>query len=140
MTTTAKPPTPTGLTVALWTAQILLALMLIGGGLFKLVTPITQLAEVFPWAGDVPPGVVYAAAAFDVLGGLGVLLPSLTRIAPWLTVVAALGCVALLATAAVFHLTRGEAADTPIAFVLIALALFVAWGRRTRAPISARTA
>ncbi|MBE1875551.1 DoxX family protein [Myceligenerans pegani] len=141
MTTTATTPTapPRALDVTLWIAQGLLALMLIGSGLFKLLTPLAQLAETFPWAGDVAPGVVYAAAAFDILGGLGVLLPSLTRIAPQLTVLAALGCVALLATAAVFHFSRGEGADTPINFVLIALALFVAWGRRSRAPIRARS-
>lgn len=137
-TTTTRTPAPTGLNVTLWIAQGLLALMLTGSGLFKLLTPIAQLAEVFPWAGDVSPAVVYAAAVFDILGGLGVLLPSLTRVAPWLTVAAAFGSVALLATAAVFHFSRGEGADTPIAFVLIALATFVAWGRWSKAPIRPR--
>lgn len=137
-TATTQTSAPKTLNITLWIAQGLLALMLIGSGLFKFLTPIAQLAETFPWAGDVAPGVVYAAAAFDVLGGLGVVLPSLTRIAPRLTVLAALGCVVLLATAAVFHFSRGEGADTPINFVLIALALFVAWGRRSKAPVAAR--
>ncbi|MBO0610736.1 DoxX family protein [Myceligenerans salitolerans] len=138
-TATTRPPAPTALNVTLWIAQLVLALMLVGSGLFKLLTPIAQLAETFPWAGDVSPAVVYTAAAFDILGGLGVVLPSLTRVAPRLTVVAAFGCVALLATAAVFHFSRGEGADTPIAFVLIALAVFIAWGRGSKAPIQARS-
>ena len=75
---------------------------------------------------------------FDILGGLGVLLPSATRIKPGLTVLAALGCVALQASAIVFHVSRGEAANTPFNFLLVALALFVAWGRRLGAPIEPR--
>jgi hypothetical protein len=39
-----------------------------------------------------------------------------------------------MAGAIVFHFTRGEGANTPFNFVLAALALFVAWGRRSRAP------
>jgi hypothetical protein len=45
-------------------------------------------------------------------GGLGVLLPSLTRIKAQLTLLAALGCVVLMASAIVFHFSRGEAANT----------------------------
>ena len=75
---------------------------------------------------------------FDLLGGLGILLPSVTHIKPGLTVLAALVCVALQASAIVFHLARGEAANTPFNFLLVALSLFVALGRRSRAPITPR--
>jgi hypothetical protein len=91
-----------------------------------------------PWMGQVSPGFLYATAVFDLLGGLGVLLPAVTRILPGLTVPAALGCAALQASAIVFHVSRGEAAKTPFNLLLIALALFVAWGRRSRAPIPPR--
>jgi hypothetical protein len=57
---------------------------------------------------------------------------------PGLAVLAALGCAALQVGAVVFHLTRGEGADTPINVLLVALAGFVFWGRRSRAPIVAR--
>jgi uncharacterized membrane protein YphA (DoxX/SURF4 family) len=80
---------------------------------------------------------LYFTAAADFAGGLGILLPSLTRIKPGLVVLAALGCVALQASAVVFHFSRGEAANTPFNFLLIALSVFVAWGRRT-APIRPR--
>ena len=65
-------------------------------------------------------------------------MPSVTRIKPGLTVLAAVGCAALMASAIVFHVSRGEAAKTPFNFVLLALALFVAWGRRSKAPIAPR--
>jgi hypothetical protein len=131
--TTAQPLK--GLGVALWIVQILLALTFAGTGIWKLVTPIAELGAKFPWMGEVSPSFLHATAIFDILGGLGVLLPSLTRIQPGLTVLAALGCAALQASAVVFHVSRGEAANTPFNFFLIALALFVAWGRRSRAPI-----
>ena len=124
--------------IALWVVQGLLALTFVGAGIWKMATPIPRLATMIPWAGQVPPGLLYTTAVFDILGGVGVLLPSATRIKPGLTVVAALGCVALQAAAIVFHFSRGEAANTPFNFLLVALSLFVAWGRHSRAPIAPR--
>jgi hypothetical protein len=90
-----------GLHVGLWLVQGLLGLTFAGTGIWKLVTPIPTL-----------------------------VLPSLTRIKPGLTALAALGCAALQASAVVFHFSRGEGANTPFNFLLVALSLFVAWGRR----------
>jgi hypothetical protein len=122
-----------GLRVALWIVQALLSLTFVGTAIWKLATPIPKLAAMIPWAGQVSPGFLYMTAAFDLLGGLGVLLPTVTRIRPRLAWVAALGCVALQVCAIVFHVSRGEIANTPFNFFLVALSLFVAWGRR-RAP------
>lgn len=127
-----------GLHVVLWIVQGLLALTFAGGGVWKLATPVPELAAEMPWMGQVSPGFLYATAVADLLGGLGILLPSLTRIKPGLTVLAALGCAALMACAIVFHVSRGEEADTPFNFLLVALALFVAWGRRSKAPLAPR--
>ena len=124
-----------GLNVALWIVQGLLALTFAGTGFWKILTPIPELASKMPWMGQVSPSFLYATAVFDILGGIGVLLPSVTRIKPGLAVLGALGCAALQASAAVFHVMRGEAANTPFNFFLIALALFVAWGRRSKVPI-----
>lgn len=126
--TNARPSA--GLNRALWIVQALLALTFAGTGIWKLATPIPRLAAMIPWAGQVSPALLYATALFDLLGGLGVILPSLTRIKPRLTVLAALGCAALQAAAILFHFSRGEYANTPFNFLLVALALFVAWGRR----------
>jgi hypothetical protein len=136
--TEAPAQTSKGLSIGLWIAQSLLAITFVGTGLWKLATPVAQLAAMIPWAGQVSPGLLYATAAFDLLGGLGVLLPSITLIKPGLTVLAALGCIALQASAIVFHFWRGEAANTPFNFLLIGLALLVAWGRHTQAPIAPR--
>lgn len=126
------------LALSLWIVQGLLALTFVGTGIWKVLTPIPKLAAMIPWAGQVSPSLLYTTALFDTLGGLGVLLPSLTRIKPGLTVLAALGCVALMASAIVFHISRGEAAKTPFNCLLVGLALFVAWGRHQGAVIAPR--
>ncbi len=136
--TTAEASPSKGLKIGLWIVQGLLALTFVGTGVWKLATPISELAAKMPWMGQVSRGFLYATAAFDILGGLGIVLPSITRIKPGLTVLAALGCAALMAGAILFHVTRGEAANTPFNFFLVALSLFVAWGRRSKAPIAPR--
>ena len=116
--------------VALWIVQGLLSLTFMGTGIWKFATPIPKLASMIPWAGQVSPGLLYTTALFDLLGGIGILLPTLTGIRPRLAPLAALGCAALQASAIVFHFSRGEAANTPFNFLLVVLSLFVAWGRR----------
>jgi uncharacterized membrane protein YphA (DoxX/SURF4 family) len=140
---TASTPRPASqpsgaVNISLWAVQSLLALTFAGTGLWKLLTPVPELAARMPWMGEVSPVFLYVTAVADFLGGVGVLLPSVTRIKPGLTVLAALGCAALMASAAIFHISRGETSKTPFNFVLVALSLFVAWGRHTRMPIAPR--
>ena len=130
---TGKP-----LRAAIWAAQVVGAVVYVGGGLTKLFTPIAELSHMMAWTGDLPEAAVRAIGAIDVAGGLGLLLPSLTRITPRLTVAAAVGCTALQICATVFHLSRGEAAALPFNLVLIAISLFVLWGRGKKAPIAVR--
>jgi hypothetical protein len=68
------------LNIALWSVQGLLALTFVGTGIWKLTTPIPELAAKMPWMGEVSPSFLHLTAALDMLGGLGVVLPSLTRI------------------------------------------------------------
>jgi hypothetical protein len=126
------------LNIGLWVVQGLLFLLFVGTAIWKVVTPVPTLAAAMPWMGQVSPGFLYFTAAADFAGGLGVLVPAITRIKPGLTVLAALGCMALQASAIVFHFSRGEGANTPFNFLLVALAAFVAWGRR-QVPILPRT-
>lgn len=112
----------------LWTLQWLLGVSLVIAGVLKLSLPFDQAVAMFPWAADVP--VLYAVTSvLDVLGGLGVILPSLTRVLPWMTVVAALGVVLLMMSAVVFYLLRGEASEIAANLALAAAAAVVAWGR-----------
>lgn len=120
---------------SLWVVQALLALLFIGSGVFKLITPVPSLAQMWSWAGE-HPNLLRFTAIFDIAGGIGIVLPALTRIRPGLTVVAALGCAALMLAAIGFHFSRGEAANTPVNFVVLALTLFVLWGRGVKIPFT----
>jgi uncharacterized membrane protein YphA (DoxX/SURF4 family) len=131
-------PAGTPIKVALWIAQILVAAVFIMAGLTKFMTPIPELAKMMPWTGELPLAFVRSIGLIDVAGGIGILLPALTRIKPNLTVLAALCCVVLQIFAIVFHASRGEFKVLPLNFVLLPLAAFVWWGRSKKAPILPR--
>lgn len=134
----ANESTGRGTRIGIWVAQALLGLLFVGTGVWKLATPIDHLAAMIPWAGQVSPGFLRLTAALDLAGGVGIVLPSLTRVAPRVAVLAAVGCALLQVCAIVFHVSRGEGASTPFNVVLVAMASFVAWGRLVRAPITPR--
>lgn len=124
--------------ITLWTAQALLALAFGLGGVFKLMQPIEVLGASMPWALTVPAWVVRFNAAAELAGALGLLLPSLTRIQPRLTVLAAIGLATVMALAIGLHVTRGELAASATPAVLGMMAVFVAWGRSSAATIAPR--
>jgi putative oxidoreductase len=126
-----------GLSISLWIAQILLALVFGFAGSMKLATPIAELAKNAAWIKD-SEFLIRFIGTSEVAGALGMLVPSLTRIKPKLTSLAAVGLFIIMALATGFHLMRGEARFTPMTVALGALAAFVAWGRFRKAPIAAR--
>jgi len=124
--------------IALWIAQGLLAAMFIMAGLMKSSQPLEVLAESLPWVTSTPIGLVKFIGISELLGGIGLLLPSITRIKPNLTVTAALGLALVMILAAAFHVSRGEFSAIGMNVVLIAIALFIAWGRSKKEPIAAK--
>ncbi len=121
---------------ALWAVQILLALAFLMFGGMKLVTPPEELiANGMNWVSAVPPWVPKFAAITQILGALGLVLPSATRIMPKLTVLAALGLVLTMLAAAGLHISLGELPMIGPNVVLGGLAGFVAWGRSKKHPI-----
>jgi putative oxidoreductase len=123
-----------GLNIALWTAQGLLALTFIWGAYVKLAQPIEESAKMLPWALD-NPGLLKFTGIVDLLGGLGIILPSVLRILPKLTIYAAFGIVSLMVLGSIFHVSRGETPLIGMNVFLILLAIFVAWGRAKKAPV-----
>lgn len=129
-----------GLRIGLWIAQILLAAVFGLAGIMKLTQPIGTLAQMLRWPGDVPWELVRFIGTMELLGTIGIILPAATRILPRLTPLAALGFAAIQLLAIPFHISRGEAAMAlPLNIPLLALAVFVAWGRYTKAPIPPRS-
>jgi hypothetical protein len=128
-----------GLGVALWVAQCLLVLGFLAAGLMKSTQPIEQLKATMPWVNGSMGQLVRFIGAVEILGAAGLILPSVTRIKPWLTPLAALGLLTVMLLAAATHLARGESPMLGINAVLGGLAAFIAWGRYFRAPIAPRS-
>ena len=124
--------------ISLWIAQGLLAAMFIMAGAMKSTQPIEALAEMLPWANEVPSALVRFIGISEVLGGLGLLLPALLRIKPILTPIAAAGLVVVQVLAAGFHVSRGENEVIGMNIMLVLVAAFIAWGRTKKAPIQAK--
>lgn len=120
--------------ILLWVAQSIVGGMFIFAGLLKMVTPIAELSLMMPLAEDSPVLVRFIGIT-EVLGAIGLILPSALKIAPRLTVLAAYGLTLTMVFALLFHLIRGEISATPITIVLGLLSAFVAWGRSSKAPI-----
>ena len=126
--------------LTLWIAQVILAAMFLMSGFMKLSQPIDQLSKMLPWAAQVPEALVRFIGVAEVLGAVGLILPSLLRIQPKLTPIAAVGLALVMLFAVVFHISRGETPMIGMNFILIAIAAFIAWGRFKKAPIAPKSA
>jgi uncharacterized membrane protein YphA (DoxX/SURF4 family) len=115
--------------IALWVVQVLVAAAFLGAGATKLSQPKEKLVKNMAWVEDFSQGSVRLIGALEVLGAIGVVLPALTGIVPWLTPLAALGLLLLMIGAALTHLRRTEYGNIAMNAVLLVLAAFVAYGR-----------
>jgi putative oxidoreductase len=109
--------------------QLLLAAFFGMAGAAEVSQPMSALIQQFHWPAAVPEPLVRFIGLSELLGATALILPSLTRIKPRPTALAASGLVVVMVLARLFHLSRGEAVVLPVPLVLGALAAFVAWGR-----------
>jgi uncharacterized membrane protein YphA (DoxX/SURF4 family) len=121
--------------VSLWVVQVILAAMFIMAGIMKVFQPIEELSKMLPWVSQAPVALVRFIGISELLGGFGLILPSLFRIRPLLTPYAALGLAIIMMLASIFHFSRGEFSMLGTTIFLLVLALFIAWGRIKKAPI-----
>ena len=110
---------------ALWIVSGLLAAMFLFAGGMKLVMPAELLAEQSP----LPILFVRIVGLAEVLGAIGLILPSALRIRPGLTIVAAVELTHVMVAAALLTAAMGDPASATIPLAVGALAAFVAIGR-----------
>ncbi|MEA2762825.1 MAG: hypothetical protein QOD47_2109 [Gemmatimonadaceae bacterium] len=122
------------ITVTLWTLQALLALLFLFAGAMKFIMPIEVMTKQIPF----PAWFLYFIGVAELLGALGLVLPSALRIRTGLTSLAASGLVIIMIGATVLTVAVNGAAQALMPFTVGALALFVAYGRWRLAPISVR--
>ena len=123
----------------LWVLQVLLGIQFFFVGIAHFIVP-PGLPAMMAWMYDLSPGLHYFTGVAEILAGLGFILPGLTRIQTRLTPLAALGIVALLAGATVFHINRNELANVALTVVLAGLAGFIAYGRWRLSPLKDKVA
>jgi uncharacterized membrane protein YphA (DoxX/SURF4 family) len=116
--------------LALWIVAIVLAATFAGSGLMKLLVPKDKLVSSGQgWAQDYTPTNIRLIGFVELLGAAGLILPAVTHIVPILVPLAAIGLVLVMVGAAMVHARRKEAMNIGVNAVLLALAVFVAWGR-----------
>lgn len=115
--------------IALWIVQVLLALAFGMAGFMKASQPKEKLGEQMAWVEDFSTGNVRNIGILEILAALGLILPAVTGILPWLTPLAAVGLILTMIGAAITHARRSESQMIRINVVLLLLAAFVAYGR-----------
>lgn len=131
-------PTRSSMHTTIWIIQGLLAAAFLMVGSMKLTAPLAQLQAQMPWVSGALGGLVRFIGAVEILGAVGLILPAATRIKPGLTPLAAAGLATTMVLASITHAARGEFAVMPVPLTLGAMALFIVWGRTSRAPIAPR--
>ena len=122
------------MSIALWVGQILLAIVFLMVGGMKTTQSKEKLDE-SGFAENFSLSTVRLIGVLEVLGAIGIVLPALTGILPWLTPLAAVGFALTMIGAAITHLQRSEYSNITVNVIIFALAVFVAYGRFVLAPI-----
>jgi uncharacterized membrane protein YphA (DoxX/SURF4 family) len=121
--------------ILLWVLQVLLALAFFAHGWMLLFPPaaiVDQMnASMSRWFQ------LFLGVA-EVLAAVGLTLPGVARVQPWLVWWAAAGIVIVMICATIFHIARGEVSSAVITAVLLAIATFVAYMRWRVVPIQPR--
>ena len=123
--------------ILLWVVQVLLAVAFLAHGWLFLAPP-PDIAE--QMNASLPRWFQLFLGVAEVSAGVGLTLPGLTRIQPWLVTWAAVGIMIVMVSATVLHLVRGEMTSAAITLVLLAMATFVAYMRHRVLPIHVRRA
>lgn len=104
-------------------------------GQFSVFPPADMVAMINANIGE---GLRVFIGVAEILAVIGLLLPGLTRILPWLTALAAAGLMIVMSSATVLHIYRGETASAISAAVIFALVGVIVYTRWKVAPIAAR--
>ena len=123
------------MTYVLWILQILLGLLFLFSGSMKFVMSVAEMTKDMPW---MPGWFLHFIGVMEILGGFGLILPSLLRIRPGLTPLAAACLVIIMIGATVITLSVTGIGPAMIPLIVGILCVFVAYGRWRLAPLSPR--
>ena len=106
--------------------QVLLALAFFAHGAM-MVFPPAEVAALMNAA--MPRWFQLFIGIAEVLASIGLILPALTGIQPWLVAWAAGGIMFVMVSATIFHIARGEYSSAATTVVLLVMATIVARAR-----------
>ena len=121
--------------IVLWVLQVLLAVAFFAHGLLFLFPPADIVEQM---NASLPRWFQLSLGVAEILAAVGLTLPGMTRILPWLVTWAAAGIMIVMVSATVWHIARAEWSSAVITFVLLGMATYVAYMRHRVMPISAR--
>jgi len=119
------------------TLQVLLAAVFLAHGLLLLFPPASIVDQM---NASLARWFQLFIGISEILAAVGLTLPGITRIQPWLVPFSAAGLMFVMISATVFHLTRGEVSSAVTTAVLLVLLTFVAYMRWRVMPIRPRIA
>ena len=123
------------MTYVLWIIQALLGLLFLFSGAMKFVMSVAEMTKDMP---SMPGWFLHFIGVMEILGGFGLILPSLLRIRPGLTPLAAAGLVIIMSGATAITLSTMGVGPAVLPLIVGILCAFVAYGRWRLAPLSAR--
>jgi hypothetical protein len=122
--------------IVLWVLQVLLAAVFLAHGLLLLFPP-ASMVEIMNATMSASFRIFIGVA--EVLAAVGLTLPGITRILPWLISWAAAGIMIVMISATVFHLMRAEISSAITTAILLIMAIYLAYMRWKVKPIRPRT-
>ncbi len=125
--------------IVLWVFQALLGVYFLFVGVTHFTLPPTLPAQM-SWMYELSPTLHMISGTAEILGGLGLILPGLTKIQTRLTPLAGAGLVLVMVGALTWHIQRGEMQNVAFNVILALLVGFVAYGRWRLSPLADRSA
>src|SRR5947209_2280408 len=123
--------------VTLWVLQVLLAVAFLAHGWIFLFPP-ADMVELMN--ASIPPAFRIFLGVAEVLAAVGLTLPGITRVLPWLIPCAAAGLMVVMIGATILHTVRGEVSSAITTALLLVVLTFVAYMRWKVRPIAPRRA
>ncbi len=120
--------------ILLWVLQILFGIYFTVIGVIHFTLP-SGLPAAMSWMFDLSPTLHYVSGMAEILGGLGLILPGITKIQTQLTPLAGCGLVMVMIGAIIWHAQRRELQNIGLNMVLLLVAAFIAYGRWKLRPL-----
>ncbi|MBC8333970.1 MAG: DoxX family protein [Anaerolineales bacterium] len=120
--------------VLLWVLQVLFGVYFVAIGVSHFIVP-PGLPAMMGWMYELSPALHWFSGTAEILGGLGLILPGLTKIQTRLTPLAGAGLVLVMLGALTWHFQRGETQNIMFNVVLALFVGFIAYGRWKLSPL-----